>query len=39
MRNRSPEKIYLGHLNIDSIRNKFDSLKYNAGKNISFSPI
>ena len=28
MKSRSPDKLILGHLNINSIRNKFDGLKF-----------
>ena len=33
MKNLSPDKLILGHLNIDSSRNKFDSLKDTLGRN------
>ena len=34
MKIRSPDKLILGHVNINSIRNKFDSLIYMADKNV-----
>ena len=34
MKIRSPDKLILGHVNINSIRNKFDSLIYMLDKNI-----
>ena len=34
MKNRSPGKLILGHVNINSLRNKFDSLKNTVGRNI-----
>ena len=34
MKNRSPDKLIFGHLNINSLRNKFDSLKNTIGRNI-----
>ena len=33
MKIRSPDKLILGHVNINSIRNKFDSLIYMLDKN------
>ena len=34
MKNRSPDKLILGQLNINSIRNKFDSLRNTIHRNI-----
>ena len=34
MKIRSPDKLILGHVNINSIRNKFDSLIYMPDKNV-----
>ena len=34
MKIHSPDKLILGHLNINSIRNKFDSLIYMPDKNV-----
>ena len=34
MKRNSPDKLILGHLNINSIRNKFDALTYIIGNNI-----
>ena len=34
MKNQSPEKIIIGHLNINSIRYKIDQLSFTIGNNI-----
>ena len=34
MKRNSPDKLILGHLNINSIRNKFDAFTYIIGNNI-----
>ena len=34
MKIRSPDKLILGHVNVNSIRNKFDSLMYMLDKNV-----
>ena len=34
MKRKSPDKLILGHVNINSIRNKFDALTYIIGNNI-----
>ena len=36
MKIRSPDKLILGHVNINSIRNKLDSLVYMLDQNIDF---
>ena len=36
MKIRSPDKLILGHVNINSIRNKLDSLVYMLDENIDF---
>ena len=33
MKTRSPDKFILGHLNIKLLKNKFNSLKNNIGRN------
>ena len=34
MKRNSPDRLILGHVNINSIRNKFDALTYIIGNNI-----
>ena len=34
MKIKSPDKVIIGHLNINSIRNKFDTLSYTIENNI-----